>query len=196
MIYLIRHGHIDVKGEKRFVGQVDIPLSEKGRSQANALRQWFEKMPLDAIYASDLSRTLATAIIIGAPHDRSPVPVKKLREIDLGSWDGRTFSHIKTSFPKAFEKRGKEIAHFKVPGGESFSELQNRVVPAFNDIAMSAAGDTLIVAHAGVNRVILCHILGMPLSNLFRLEQDFGCINIIDNQRRSLKVKGVNITSW
>nr|MBC8393812.1 histidine phosphatase family protein [Deltaproteobacteria bacterium] len=54
-------------------------------------------------------------------------------------------------------------------------------------------GQVLIVAHAGVNRVILCHILGMPLANLFRLGQDYGGLNIIDGKNNSMYVKAMNV---
>ena len=74
------------------------------------------------------------------------------------------------------------MAHTRPEGGESFADVQARVWPAFEGIAAQAqgkAGATLVVAHAGVNRVLLCRLLGMPLAHLFRLGQDYCGLNLI-----------------
>jgi probable phosphoglycerate mutase len=67
------------------------------------------------------------------------------------------------------------------------------VVPVFEEIARQNKGSVLIVAHAGVNRVILCHVLGMPLANLFRLDQDYGALNMIDCKEKQMRVKAINV---
>jgi probable phosphoglycerate mutase len=90
--------------------------------------------------------------------------------------------------------RGENLESYRPPGGESFSDLASRVVPVFGSIVKNAeGGNLLIVAHAGVNRVILCHGLGMPLANLFRICQDYGCMNILELSGGSLRLKAMNI---
>lgn len=96
----------------------------------------------------------------------------------MGSWDGQTFDRIKKDQPEEFKKRGQYIDTFKAPGGESFYDVSRRVIPFFNSCANHMKKDmgrkTLIVTHAGVIRVILCHILNLKLKELFQIKLSFG----------------------
>jgi probable phosphoglycerate mutase len=195
MIYLLRHGEIALEGEKRFIGQTDIPLSEKGLQQARRWhRRFAETTIFERIYCSDLSRSSETARIIAGDTGYDHIlPMPQLREIRLGEWEGIPLSEIRAAFPQEWEKRGQLMDSYRPPGGESFSDLYRRVLPVFEHIAEYAGGNSLIVAHAGVNRVILCHVLGMPLAGLFRLGQDYGSLNIIDCQKKPFRVAGINL---
>jgi len=193
MIYLLRHGSIKEDREKRFIGQLDLPLIEEGRKQARQWREIFAPVELEAIYCSDLQRSVETARII-AGERRLPLRiVPELREINLGEWEGMAMSSVRRDFPNEWHERGLDIAGYSPPGGESFNDLNNRVIPAYKKLAREAKGHSLIVAHAGVNRLILCHLLGMPVSNLFRLNQDYGSLNIIDPWNNLPRVSAVNI---
>ena len=179
MIYLMRHGETQTSGKKQYIGQMDIPLNETGMAMAEKWRDALKYVYFDRIISSDLSRTRETARIIAG---NRPIPVEEipaLREIDLGGWDGEFVSTIKADHFNEWQKRGDHIATFRTPQGESFADLQNRALPPFREIAESCAENVLIVAHAGVNRTLLCAILGMPLKNLFMLDQSHSCLNII-----------------
>ena len=89
LVFLVRHGHIPWDGQKRYVGQSDVPLSPKGRSQAETLRRWFETIPLSRVVASDLTRTCETADIITAGRSLGTERIPALREIHLGEWEGK-----------------------------------------------------------------------------------------------------------
>ncbi|MBU2699678.1 putative phosphoglycerate mutase [Sporomusaceae bacterium BoRhaA] len=179
-IYLIRHGSIQTADDQhRYIGQVDLPLNEVGVGQAQVLQQRFEHASIHSIYCSDLFRSQQTAEII-ATHKKVVITARKdLREINLGEWENRTFAEIMQRFPQQFKARGKDIGYYCIPGGESFAQCSQRVVAAFHDIMNNSHGNILIVGHAGVNRLLLCHMLGIPIGNLFRISQDFGCLNII-----------------
>jgi len=99
---------------------------------------------------------------------------------------------IRHDFPDEWKKRGERIDTFRPPGGESFHHLSDRVAPVIINLATEIIGHILIVGHAGVNRVILCHVLGMPLKNLFRLGQDFGALNLIEVRNGQLRVVAMN----
>jgi probable phosphoglycerate mutase len=86
-----------------------------------------------------------------------------------------------------------EVARFRPPAGESFLDLQQRVVPVFEKEVDHAGGNILMVAHAGVNRMILCHLLGMPPEHLFRLVQDWGSMNLIDRQAGKYRIHCLNL---
>lgn len=194
-IYLLRHGKIAVDGEqRRYIGQADVPLADEGIKQAERLRTLLSKTGFAAIYCSDLVRSHATAKIISKNSELAPVVMPELREINLGEWEGRTFAEIARSYPEQFESRGRDIAYYRTPGGESFAECSSRAKSAFQNI-LTATGETaVVVGHAGVNRVILCHILGAPLANLFRIGQDFACINILQYTGNTGRIKALNWT--
>ncbi|MEW6697747.1 MAG: alpha-ribazole phosphatase [Bacillota bacterium] len=179
LIYLTRHGAVKINGTKRFIGQTDLPLSGEGIRQAKCLKQELSCVRFSNVFCSDLQRSVQTAGIIAEKHAIRPVACPELREINLGNWEGRTFEEVCRKYPEEFKQRGKDIANYRPTGGESFADCSSRVLNKFNDLVQSSVGNILIAGHAGVNRVILCHILGMPLQHLFRIGQDYGCLNLI-----------------
>jgi alpha-ribazole phosphatase len=192
-IYLLRHGEITgTKGPIRYIGQTDRPLSPVGRAQAQWWSQKLSDVFLEAIYACDLKRSKETAEILAAGR-QIPVRLRPgLREIDLGQWEGRTIASVRSSFPDEFQRRGLDFARYRPPGGESFADLRNRVVPTFESIIRETGENVLIVGHAGVNRMILCHVLGLPVSHLFRIAQDYGCLNMIEKKTGFHQVTAFN----
>lgn len=177
-IYLIRHGKTGAAGEtKRFIGQIDIPLGEEGRGQMRRLGEQLRDRSLDALFCSDLDRCRESAELIALACGTSVRTRPELREISLGAWEGLSFEETKRRYPEEFAARGADIVSFAPPGGESFRRCARRVIPVFQSIAEHTGETIAIVGHAGVNRIILCSILGMPLKNLFLISQDFGCAN-------------------
>lgn len=181
MIYLLRHGEITGADTKRFIGRTDVGLSEKGLEQAKFWHEYFTHIKIDRIFSSPLSRCVKTARIVSSPANHEITLVDELREIDLGQWDGQPFVKIKTNWPEAWEARGKDLVNYRPPEGESFSDLFDRVVPAFHKISTNRSENTLIVAHAGVNRMILCDLFDKDLKDLFSIVQPYGCLNLIRN---------------
>ncbi len=179
MIYLMRHGEIETDEKRRFIGQINPGLNENGMAQARRWQGILKSIAFEQVYCSDLDRAVQTAMIIAGNRSLPVQQVGDFREISLGRWEGKTFSSIRRDCPEEWENRGRDLADYRVSGGESFSDLQARVVPSFEAIAEKSHGHVLIVAHAGVNRVLLCHLLGMPLGNLFRLGQQYACLNLI-----------------
>ncbi|MDR7865833.1 MAG: alpha-ribazole phosphatase [Sporomusaceae bacterium] len=192
-IYLLRHGKIRLEDDqRRYIGQLDLPLSDEGEQQAAWLQQALDPAALGAVYCSDLVRSRRTAEIVAGPKGVPVTALTALREIALGEWEGLSFADIARRFPDEFKARGADIGYYRVPGGESFADCSLRVIAAFRDILGSAHGDLAIVGHAGVNRVLLGHILGMPVANIFRIAQDYGCINIIQCGAAGHQLKLVN----
>ena len=177
-IYLIRHGEIPQSAPRRFVGQTDLPLTDRGRAQREAVAAFLQGRGVGRLLCSPLSRCMESARIVGAALGLEPEVVPDLREICLGSWEGLTVEEVRERFPGRYEARGRNIAGFRPPGGESFADLQRRAWPAF-ETASESPVPLAIVAHGGVNRVLLCRILGMPLEHLLRLDQDYACTNIL-----------------
>ncbi|MDA8406806.1 MAG: histidine phosphatase family protein [Deltaproteobacteria bacterium] len=192
-IYLLRHGEIDTTYRGRFVGQVDLSLSESGKLQARLWERELSETELNIIYCSDLERSKVTASIIAGARKQNVEIIPELREINLGDWEGMEIEQVKRVFAEQWRMRGMEIGNYRPPNGESFSDLASRVLPVFQSMVDNLKGNILIVGHSGVNRVILCHALGMPLTNLFNICQDYGCMNILEFSVGCLRLKAMNI---
>ncbi|MCP4119929.1 MAG: alpha-ribazole phosphatase [Desulfobacteraceae bacterium] len=193
MIYLLRHGEITGASTKRFIGQTDVGLSRAGLDQANFWQKYFSGIHLDRVFSSPLSRAVHTAeIVSGLARDQITL-MEELKEINLGEWDGKTFQKIKEQFPGQWEKRGNDLTGYRPPRGESFSDLSKRILPVFRGISAGPTGNILIVAHAGVNRMILCSLLKKELEDLFIIPQAYGCLNLIDNEGKELRVQELNL---
>jgi probable phosphoglycerate mutase len=193
VIYLIRHGKIQQEDDqRRYIGQIDLPLTEEGINQARTLQRRFERSEIGAIYCSDLMRSIKTAKIIAGARCVPVVIRKDLREVSMGDWEGCTFGDIGRRFPEEFKARGEDIAYYRVPGGESFADCSVRMVAALEEIMATSPGNLVIIGHAGGIRLLLCHMLGMPISNLFRIAQDYGCLNVIQCGSTGYQVKLIN----
>jgi len=147
---------------------------------------------IDRIVSSSLTRCRQSGLIL---QDRLGVEMEinpELSEINLGDWEGLTATEVKERYAGQYTERGNDLAHFRPKNGESFNDLLGRVLPAFETLRSSTDGTLAVVAHAGVNRVILCHVLGVPLANLFRIEQHYGCINILNYDDSCIRINCLN----
>jgi alpha-ribazole phosphatase/probable phosphoglycerate mutase len=187
-LYLIRHGETVGGDEKRYKGSLDVPLSEKGIEQIQRTAEFLKDIKFAAIYTSPLSRAAKSAEIIATPHGLTPIVVPELRERNFGIWEGMTFLEIKEKYPVEFEKWAKNPLKYSPIKGESTIEVRDRVMNVLQRLldseslqsSLSLKPNILIVAHGGVNRIILCEFLGVPLENIFRIEQHNAAINIIE----------------
>lgn len=191
-ILLMRHGEIDQHYKGRFVGQKDVQLSEKGRNQALEFREIVLQADVTSIYCSDLSRSFETASIISEGLAIPVTQVPELREISLGEWDGCLIKDIRKRYPDPWRSRGSDMAGYRPPSGESFEDLSSRVIPAFKHVVGSSTSNILIVGHAGVNRVIICNLLEIPLKNVLIIGQDYGRLNFIKCKDGLLSVQFLN----
>ncbi len=193
MIYLLRHGALEMGPSPLFVGQVDLELSETGIKQIGYWRDRFKGIEFQRIICNDLKRSRQTAEIIAEGQRDSLEIVKDLREINLGDWDGRPMADVMRDSQVSWRNDDKKVVNYRSPNGESFQDLKSRVIPVFDQILEQWSGRILIAGHAGVNRIILTHLLGMPLENMFMLGQDYGCLNLIDQERHRTRAKAMNI---
>lgn len=194
-VYLLRHGDCRPDEVKRYLGQADLPLNQAGLEQAEFWQRQLATVPLQRIFCSDLSRSTETSCKIAEGQDCDVQPLSRLREINLGTWDGLSMAEVRRLYPNEFRKRGAELVSYRTPGGECFADVAARVVPLFEEIVHGISGTVLIVAHSGVNMVLLSHILGLPLENMFRMRQDYGGMNVIDCGSDELRLLGMNLGS-
>jgi alpha-ribazole phosphatase/probable phosphoglycerate mutase len=200
-LYLIRHGATEGSETKRYKGSIDVPLSENGQRQMEQVAKYLNRPyksdtaynGLNAVYTSPLSRALKSAEIIAEPHGLKPIVIEGLRERSFGIWEGMTFTEIKEKYPQEFEAWAGNPLRYSPVDGESTVEVRERAVKAVDSLLSNHNSEHIaVVAHGGVNRIILCHIMGIPLENIFRIEQDFAAVNIIEFWEKYPVVKLLN----
>lgn len=180
-IVLVRHGHVEGISPPRFRGQTDLPLTSRGIRQAEMTRDLLAYLPRPAAaYASPLSRCITTAGIIVRPLSLTVVPMPSFLDINYGSWQGRSHQEVQQADPEGFA-RWFDAPHLAViPGGETLSQLAERVAETMHSIVARHHGETvLLVGHDSVNRVLLLRALDLPLSRLWHLRQDPCAINLL-----------------
>ncbi len=181
-ILLARHGETPWNAEGRYQGQIDIPLSPIGEAQAQALGERLKAVDITRAVASPLSRAQRTAqLALGARADML-LTEPELQEIAHGEWEGLLASEINEKDPSRLRAWREEPDTVLMPGGESLRLVLDR---SWRGLARAAEGlgedDTLlVVAHDAVNRVILCRILGLPISRLWSFRQAPTTLNLLE----------------
>jgi alpha-ribazole phosphatase/probable phosphoglycerate mutase len=188
-VYLIRHGETVDADSRRYKGHIDVPLSENGIKQLQRLAEYLTQITdyrsqitdIKAVYSSGLDRSLKSAEIIAKPFGLKPDIIDDLKERSFGAWEGMTFDEIKDKWPDAFNAWAENPLKFSPMEGENTLEVKERAMKAFYNIINKHKDEEIaIVSHGGITRVVLCEMLGMPLENIFRIEQDFAALNIIE----------------
>lgn len=173
---LIRHG--EPAGGIRFRGHTDDPLSITGWAQMRAAVQGESQWQV--VVSSPLLRCAEFAAELAA---RAGVPLEteaRFKEIGFGEWEGRTPEELMQSAPDCLDLLWRDPAGYTPPGGEGLEAFAARVTASWNDtLARHAGKKILVVGHGGVNRVILCHALQIPLRNMFRLDVPFAALSRI-----------------
>lgn len=180
-IYLIRHGQVAGYETPSYNGHRDVPLTEYGVTQYHQLKERLADCGITACYSSDLSRCAIGATILCSQFGIAPVLKAELRELNIGIWEGLTWSTITARYPREWQARLDDIVNYRVPEGENLLDLAARAVPALKEIVRAHYGENvLVVGHGGMNRVLLLDAIGAPLASLFAIEQKYACLNIID----------------
>ena len=167
-LLLIRHGLTDWVGQRLAGWTPGIHLSQEGRQQAATLAQRLASLPIDAIYASPLERTVETAEAIAASHSLSVQLRENLGEVRIGEWTGRAIEDLaKTEEWLAIRFYPSGVA---IPGGETMHEMQARAVAELDAIRRAHPGATVaIVSHADVIKAAVAHYIGLHLDLFQRL---------------------------
>lgn len=180
-VYLVRHGKTIYSHEERYFGQKDIPMSQEGINQINALAKRLAGLEFAAIFSSDLQRARMSAEIIANKSGSEIIIEPGFKEMNLGDWEGLTYNDISRISPELAKEWMDNTAYFKFPHGESLFELKERVITALDSLIVKYKGDSiLVVSHGGPIRVLLCEALKLNLVHFLRIGQDYSALNIID----------------
>lgn len=173
-LYFVRHGETDWNAVRRYQGQTDTPLNDKGRGQA--ARNGRElgrilgvgKASFDFV-ASPLMRTADTMRIIRGELGLDPdtfIREDRLKEINFGHWEGQIWDDLPASDPIEFAARKSDPYRWRPRNGESYEDLAKRV----ESWLASLDRDTVAVSHGGVSRVVRGHVLGLDWGEIHALE--------------------------
>jgi 2,3-bisphosphoglycerate-dependent phosphoglycerate mutase len=193
---LVRHGQSTWNREHRIQGQLDPPLSEEGRRQAERVGLRLAGRRFAGFYSSDLKRAFQTAHAIQAATGLVPEPMPGLREIFLGEWEGLRTEELAERFPEAWASWNEEPDWDLVPGGEGAEPFETRVVAAVDSIfERHHHGDVVVVTHGGVIQIALHRVIGRASRGLFPFKIQNASISVIEKRDHRLIIGGVNDTS-
>jgi probable phosphoglycerate mutase len=172
-LYFVRHGETDWNAERRYQGQTDIPLNEKGRRQSQrngeALRALLPALRDADFVASPLDRTRETMEILRASLGLDPAGYRidrRLIELSYGAWEGQLQADLPRIDPAGLDARAQDPFRWRPDGGESYADLLARTV----DWLATLERDTVIASHGGISRCLRAHLLDLPPETIPDLE--------------------------
>jgi broad specificity phosphatase PhoE len=159
LVYFVRHGETDYNAVNRIQGQINIPLNESGLRQAECAGERLKSKHFDVIYSSDLDRAMVTAQKIA--DGREIFPDERLREWNLGHWQGKLMSEVRELYPEEVAVLGERV-DIVVKDGESALQLRDRAAALVTELVRKHPGkEILCVTHGGFMRTFLMYAFGM-----------------------------------
>jgi len=190
-IYLARHGEVVNHGV--YNGQVDVDITATGLRQMERLRDLLQEKNLSAVYSSDLLRTVRGAEIIAKPHGLRHESFPQFREMHFGRWQGLNYLEVMERYPADIPQWLNNLENFRIPAGEGVIDVRDRAMPKLQELIEGHRGQEFaLVCHGAVNRLIIAEALRLPFAHLLRIEQDYGCLNIIEYTDQWSLVRLVN----
>lgn len=180
-ILLMRHGETDASAKGRCYGKMDVPLSPEGRQQVQRAATVIEPLQPDAIITSPRIRASDSAAIV-AKTCRVPIHTEEnFAELDFGDCEGKRYEEVEREDPEFYATWMANPTDVTFPNGESYAAMATRVISAYSHLVTQAEHTKLlVVAHGGVNRIILAHVMGIAPEHVFRLEQSYAGISCVD----------------
>jgi alpha-ribazole phosphatase/probable phosphoglycerate mutase len=193
---LVRHGEPDASVRRRCYGRLDPALSPDGRRQMERTWALLTDLPIAAVYSSPRRRAVESAMLRGAD-DPAVQLDERLREIDFGGLEGLTYEEIASAAPALFQDWMTHPTQVRFPDGEDFVAMRKRVLAAFDDIRRAHESTTVVtVSHGGVNRIALAGALSLHPRHMFRIDQTYAGVNVIDWFGDEPLVRLINGVPW
>ena len=164
ILILIRHGETLWNTQLRMQGSLDSDLTPKGESQIKSLGEWMKEVPFDYLYCSDTARAHKTAEAISKFTGHNLNLDERLREKNLGVFEGLTSEEARERYPETFQQFKTAGVNYVIDQGESTQQLLERALDAIEEIRDRHPQKVAVaVTHGGVVRVLMKHVLGIPL---------------------------------
>src|SRR5581483_3815306 len=179
--YLVRHGESAWNTLSIYTGQQDVPLSERGRLQAQRVAEHLQGTPFEEIYSSPLRRAHDTADAIAQAKQMAVQDDARLAEISHGAWEGNSVSVVREQYTDEYDAWRTQPHTMRMPDGESLDDVAERVQNFLRELlTRHSEGNVLIVSHDAVLRVILLQTLGMGLEYFWRWRFDNASCSIVE----------------
>ncbi len=185
-LLLVRHGETEWNRQKRFQGQIDVPLNENGKLQGSKAAAFLKPIPIDAAVSSPLLRPKETAEMILQHHPHVSLTLEgDLQEIGHGEWEGKYENEIEAGYPGMLQQWQQTPETVQMPGGENLQQVWDRTISAWDGIVSANNGvetpqTVLVAAHDAVNKAILCYIAGLGPDKFWCFKQGNGAVSVID----------------
>lgn len=196
-IYLIRHAEAEGNYYRRIHGRYNSPITARGYQQIDALAQRFKGIELDALYSSDLTRTMTTAGAITRYHDLEIIPEPRLREVDMGIWEDLPWGNVGYDEPEQLARFSADPVKWDIPGREDFYHLQNRIYSILTELAARHEGQTIAaVSHGMAIRSLICKVLGIAPENITQVPHgDNTCVALLNFDKGQVSLEYYNDNS-
>jgi probable phosphoglycerate mutase len=187
--FLIRHASCDGLGQRIWGRTPGIRLNEQGKVEVEQLVGRFEGLKFDAIYSSPLERALETAEPIAREMKLEVRKSEALNEIDFGEWSGKTFEQLHSD--ERWRHFNNRRSTASVPGGESFLEVQSRVVKEIERLS-HVGGCVAIVSHADVIKALVGYFAATPIDLIGRIEISPCSVSVVRIDEESVRLLTIN----
>jgi broad specificity phosphatase PhoE len=176
-IILIRHGALDKQYDGCYIGSTDLPLSNEGIREAEALGCFLKTQDTGMVYASPLLRARQTVEI--ALPGAKVIYDDLLGETDFGAWEKLTFSQICEQYPDMIEPWNSRDSEFTFPGGENVGDFYGRISRIKQLLLDSESDNITIVSHGGIILNLISDILDIGQHRAWALRVDRGSVSTL-----------------
>jgi broad specificity phosphatase PhoE len=195
-ILLVRHGETDWNAGEIFRGRADVELNETGLKQARLVAKYLEDVPLEAVYASPLKRTIKTAEAVCGYHNLDVASAPELMDLDFGEWQGLPSGTVKEKYGKLYDEWLKNPHLIRIPGGESLEDVRRRAIGLVDRVVAGHEGAVALISHRVVHKVIICALLGLDNSHFWNIRLDTCGITIFAHDNGRFILNRHNDTSF
>jgi broad specificity phosphatase PhoE len=180
IVHLLRHGQTSMNRDGLGLGRRDVPLTDFGLRQSELAAEALGRHPIEAVFASSLSRAMVAAEMVAANAGVEVGAEEALVELDVGETEGVSFPELRARFPEFMERwRGPDVSRVTMPGGESLDDVNQRLEPFLRSLQGSGFDEVAIVSHNFVLRLLICRWLGLPVGAFRNFELDLASITTV-----------------
>lgn len=190
-IYLLRHGETVQNLEGVYYGSLDVDITNKGMKQIEYINNKVKNLTFDRIYASNMKRAVSSASIISGSKGVTCIKDKRLNEMSLGVFEGKSYEDIQREYPIEFQKWSDDWKSYAPPDGESYIEFYKRVKEFFQEILKFKDENILLVTHGGVIRSILTYVMGENLDVFWKFGSKNGDLTLVKYEYENLYIDSI-----
>lgn len=192
-LLLVRHGETAHSARGLCYGKLDVALSPTGFQQAGQTAQLLKPFKPQALYSSPRQRALDTADAAAKACQLDTIVEERLAELDFGDFEGLSYEEAERQYPDLYKQWMTQPTKIQFPNGESYTQMSERVIEAVSQLRQRHTNQTIVlVAHGGVNRIVLAETLNLNPDMIFRLDQHYGAVNCIEYYGDSPMLRTMN----